>query len=135
MCYHPDNPLEYFAKHHGFFYIKEIFNLPTISIKESFVCPISTDNRFPSFVSLFKQICGLFQEPVNCQAYDTWFSIPPRPRSQKLPLLLSRDEVSRILQATNNLKHHALLAIVYGSGLRVSEAVKLRSEHIDSKKM
>lgn len=66
---------------------------------------------------------------------DTGFSIPPRPRAQKLPMLLSRDEVSRILQATNNLKHHALLAIVYDSGLRVSEAVKLCPEDIDSEKM
>ena len=39
---------------------------------------------------------------------DTGFSIPPRPRSLQLPMLLSRDEVIRILQATNNLKHHAL---------------------------
>ena len=66
---------------------------------------------------------------------DTGFSIPPRPRSHQLPMLLSRDEVIGILKATNNLKHHALLASVYGSGLRVSEAVRLRPEHIDSKKM
>jgi site-specific recombinase XerD len=66
---------------------------------------------------------------------NSGFSIPPRPRSHQLPMLLSRDEIRRIINATNNLKHHALLAIVYGSGLRVSEAVKLRPEHIDSKKM
>lgn len=63
------------------------------------------------------------------------FSIPPRPRSHQLPMLLSRDEVNRILNAPNNLKHRALLAIIYGSGLRVSEAVRLRAEHIDSKRM
>jgi integrase/recombinase XerD len=63
------------------------------------------------------------------------FSIPPRPRSHSLPMLLSRDEVSRILKATTNMKHHTLLALVYGSGLRVSEAVRLCADHIDSKKM
>ncbi|MCE1200292.1 MAG: site-specific integrase [Marinilabiliales bacterium] len=63
------------------------------------------------------------------------FSIPPRPRSHQLPMLLSRDEVNRILNAPDNLKHRALLAIIYGSGLRVSEAVSLRAEHIDSKRM
>jgi site-specific recombinase XerD len=66
---------------------------------------------------------------------NTGFSIPPRPRSHQLPMLLSRDEVSRILNTPDNLKHRALLAIIYGSGLRVSEAVRLRAEHIDSKKM
>lgn len=63
------------------------------------------------------------------------FSIPPRPRSHQLPMLLSKDEISRILKATDNMKHHTLLSLVYGSGLRVSEAVRLRAEHIDSKKM
>jgi site-specific recombinase XerD len=66
---------------------------------------------------------------------NSGFSIPPRPRSHQLPMFLNRDEVRRILNATDNLKHHALLAIIYGSGLRVSEAVRLRAEHIDSKKM
>jgi len=66
---------------------------------------------------------------------NSGFSIPPRPRSKQLPMLLSRDEVRRILKATNNMKHHALLSLIYGSGLRVSEAVRLRAEHIDSEKM
>lgn len=66
---------------------------------------------------------------------NSGFSIPPRPRSHQLPMLLSKDEVNRILKASNNMKHHTLLSIVYGSGLRVSEAVKLRAEHIDSQKM
>ena len=47
-------------------------------------------------------------------------------------MLLSRDEVVRILKATDNLKHHALLALVYFSGLRVSEAVRLRADHIET---
>lgn len=63
------------------------------------------------------------------------FSIPPRPRSHQLPMLLSREEVGSILKATGNLKHQALLTLIYGSGLRVSEAVRLQAEHIDSKKM
>ena len=50
-------------------------------------------------------------------------------------MLLSREEVGRILKATGNLKHLALLTLIYGSGLRVSEAVRLQAEHIDSKKM
>ena len=66
---------------------------------------------------------------------EAGFSIPPRPRSKQLPMLLNKDEVSRILGAAGNLKHQALLALIYGSGLRVSEAVRLRAEHIDSKKM
>lgn len=66
---------------------------------------------------------------------DSEFSIPPRPRSKQLPMLLSKGEVKKILQTTTNIKHRALLATVYGSGLRVSEVVKLRPEHIESNRM
>ena len=66
---------------------------------------------------------------------ESQFSIPPRPRSRQLPMLLSPFEVRSILLATGNLKHKALLAIVYGSGLRVSEAVNLEPHHIESNRM
>ncbi len=63
------------------------------------------------------------------------FSIPPRTRSKTIPMLLGRKEVANILQAHDNLKHRALLTTIYGSGLRVSEAVKLKVEHIESSRM
>jgi len=63
------------------------------------------------------------------------FSIPPRPRSKQLPMLLSREEVKRIITASANIKHRALLTTVYSSGLRASEAVRLKPEHIESGRM
>lgn len=66
---------------------------------------------------------------------ESEFFIPPRPRSKQLPMLLSRKEVAKILRASSNLKHQALLATVYGSGLRVSEVVKLCPEHVESERM
>ena len=59
------------------------------------------------------------------------FSIPPRGRSGKRPGVLSPEEVDRLLAAPRNLKHRALLAMTYGSGLCVSEVVKLQPRHID----
>lgn len=66
---------------------------------------------------------------------ESEFTIPPRPRTRKLPMLLCREEVARIVQAPTNLKHRALLATVYSSGLRVSEVILLRPEHIESSRM
>lgn len=60
------------------------------------------------------------------------FHIPPRGRSHHRPFILSRPDVKQILQAPRNLKHRALLAMVYGSGLRVSEVCHLRPHHIES---
>ncbi len=63
---------------------------------------------------------------------ETGFTIPPRTRSKKIPMLLGQAEVARLLQSPANLKHRALLTIVYSSGLRVSEAVNLKPVHIES---
>ena len=60
------------------------------------------------------------------------FSLPPRGRSRKRPVVLDRATVRRILEAPKSLKHRALLTLVYGSGLRVSEVVKLKPHHIES---
>lgn len=80
--------------------------------------------------------CGLKKYYHGYLRHDTaGFSIPPRPRSRQLPMFLSKDEVRSILAATGNLKHQALLSVIYGSGLRVSEAVRLRVEHIESERM
>jgi len=63
------------------------------------------------------------------------FSIPPRGRSGTRPGILSREEVGRLLAAPRNLKHRALLTMTYGSGLRVSEVVRVRLRDIDRGRM
>ena len=63
------------------------------------------------------------------------FSIPPRGRSRTRPKILSRDEVRRLLDAPRALKHRALLSMVYGSGLRVSEVVNVQPVHVDRGRM
>lgn len=63
------------------------------------------------------------------------FSIPPRGRSGTRPGILSREEVGRLLEAPRNLKHRALLTLTYGSGLRVSEVVRVRLRDIDRGRM
>lgn len=55
-----------------------------------------------------------------------------RPKKDKrLPVVLSQEEVSRILSSVTNIKHRLILMLVYSSGLRVSEVVKLKLEDID----
>lgn len=46
-------------------------------------------------------------------------------RTRKLPIVLSRDEIFRIMGTISNLKHRTMIALAYGAGLRVSEVVKL----------
>jgi len=56
----------------------------------------------------------------------------PRPqREHRLPKVLNEEEILRIFQSVNNIKHRTMLMLTYASGLRVSEVVKLRIEDID----
>lgn len=60
----------------------------------------------------------------------------PRPRKErKLPEILSEDEVLRILQSVENLKHQTILMLIYSAGLRVGEVVRLRVTDIDKERM
>lgn len=56
----------------------------------------------------------------------------PLPRyEKKLPVILSKAEVKALLEAPRNLKHRAMLATMYGAGLRVSEVASLKVSDLD----
>jgi integrase/recombinase XerD len=61
--------------------------------------------------------------------------IPFPRREQRLPLILSKEEVARILSAPLHLKSRALLMTIYATGLRRSEVARLRVSDIDSARM
>jgi integrase/recombinase XerD len=54
---------------------------------------------------------------------------------RRLPVVLSPEEVARLLASTTNIKHRAALSLTYGTGLRRSEVVSLRLTDIDSDRM
>jgi integrase/recombinase XerD len=54
---------------------------------------------------------------------------------RRLPMVLSPDEVARLLAATTCLKHRAALSVAYGAGLRVAEVAALKVADIDSRRM
>ncbi|MGE3599316.1 MAG: tyrosine-type recombinase/integrase [Dehalococcoidia bacterium] len=59
----------------------------------------------------------------------------PRPRLERhLPTVLSKDETARLLGAARHPKHRVLLMLLYSSGLRVGELVRLRAEDVDSER-
>ena len=67
---------------------------------------------------------------------DNMFLEIPRPKSpSRLPKMLSRKEIVKIIDANGNLKHRILLKLCYGMGLRVSELVALKLTDIDSASM
>ncbi|MCW5657104.1 MAG: site-specific integrase [Burkholderiaceae bacterium] len=59
----------------------------------------------------------------------------PVPQPRKLPVVLSCEEVARLIAAAPNLKSQAALSVAYGAGLRASEVISLKVTDIDSERM
>ena len=66
---------------------------------------------------------------------QTRMDIPPRRAQSRLPEVLSREEVDRLLAAVDNIKHRAALMTLYAAGLRLGEGLRLRVQDIDSTRM
>jgi integrase/recombinase XerD len=78
-------------------------------------------------------ICGLrFFYTHTLHRKVTIERIPHPRRERKLPVILRREEVQALLEAPSDLRDRAMLAILYGSGLRVSEVTRLKVADIDS---
>lgn len=59
--------------------------------------------------------------------------LPKKP--QRLPIVLSPEEVQHFLGCVTDVRHHAILTTCYAAGLRISEAVHLKTTDIDSQRM
>ena len=61
--------------------------------------------------------------------------IPRSKVPKKLPVVLAKEEIQAIFLSTKNLKHRAMLMLIYSGGLRLNEATHLKSTDIDGKRM
>ena len=115
-----------------FHYIKDkpIINLTNrdveLFIEDVFVpkqMSISSQRQLISAIKLFKA----FYPECNIEEIKL-----TRPKKSKiLPTVLSKEQIIDILRCTKNLKHRAILAMIYSAGLRISELLNLRLNEID----
>lgn len=74
----------------------------------------------------------LYLQVLKWDQFDIPIQTPKRP--QKIPELLTRQEVKQIIEACDAYKHRLMLLTCYGCGLRVSELVALKVRHIDGER-
>ena len=88
---------------------------------------VSTINQtINAFRILFQDVLGISWETIKIK----------RPRKNKhLPVILSKEEVSKMIELTVNIKHKAIMAVLYSSGVRREELLNLQPSDIDSKCM
>ena len=85
--------------------------------------------KLPTYI---QAVCGLrffYRHTLNRKIDIERIPLPRYER--KLPVILSKEEVRALLEAPRNLGHRAILATLYGAGLRVSEVTNLRVADLD----
>lgn len=110
--------------------INEITNDDLIKFNNDYILQkrlsASYQNQIVNGVKLFFQIIEHSKLKVD---------LVHRPKREKvLPNVLSKEEVRSILHAPSNIKHRAMLSLIYSCGLRRSELINLKPVHIDSKR-
>jgi len=81
-------------------------------------------------------LCGIkfFFEHTLRRDWKTFELVRP-PKEKKLPVVLSQEEVGRVLGCLNSFRHHVCLSTIYSCGLRLSEGVQLQIADLDSDRM
>ncbi|SDH66750.1 tyrosine-type recombinase/integrase [Winogradskyella thalassocola] len=84
---------------------------------------ISSHRQCISALKYFTAFC-------NVEDFDSQNIERPK-KSKYLPVVLSKEEVIDLLQVTKNLKHRAIIGLIYSSGLRIGELLNLQLRDID----
>ncbi len=117
---------EYFGKSPAKMGAEEIRRFQLYLLQEKRLAPGTVEMRMSALRFLYKKV--LKRRDLT---YDD-LVFPKTPR--KLPLVLSQEEVKRLIEAAPNLQYRTLLMLLYGTGLRRAEASLLKVSDIDSER-
>ena len=118
---------EYFGKSPEQLGAGEIRQFQLHLLKEKKLAPGTVEGRMSALRFLYKKT--LKRRDI---AYDD-LVFPKTPR--KLPVVLSPEEITRMIEAAPNLMHRTILMVLYGTGMRRTEASLLKVNDIDSERM
>ncbi len=120
--------LKLFLRYHSDKNVTEITNEDLIVFNNNYIL---ANKLSPSFQNQVVNAVKLFFRTIENKQLNP--ELIHRPKRQKvLPNVLSKEEVKAILNSHNNIKHKAMLSLIYSCGLRCGELLALKPEHIDS---
>lgn len=112
-----------------FRYIKNVKKDPDVSLIKKYLLEKQGRGQAPQTINLHLNAIKyfyreIFKSPVRV---DIKFA----KTSKKLPVVLSRDEIEKIISVIKNKKHRLMIALSYGAGLRVSEIINLKIKDVN----
>ncbi|MBS3136232.1 tyrosine-type recombinase/integrase [Candidatus Woesearchaeota archaeon] len=90
---------------------------------------VSDLKKKPASVGLILSALKFFYSTVLDR--NIFYKISRPKRAKKLPTVINKWDISKMIELTSNKKHRLLIEVLYGSGLRVSEAVTLKRDDIN----
>jgi site-specific recombinase XerD len=108
-----------------------IDELSADQVKDFLQYSITERNLSVSYINQVISAVKILQKDVLGKEWESIKIKRPR-RVKKLPVVLSKEEIKSMIETTRNLKHRAILAVIYSAGLRISELINLRPSDIDS---
>jgi len=108
---------------------KEAMSITYADIRKFIFHMKDVENKKPSTSNCYTAAIRFFFEDTLGYVWDSK-KIPKMKRDRQLPEVLTHEQVQLLIDSTENYKHKAILAVIYSSGLRISEACRLRYEDI-----
>ena len=106
----------------------------TLEDADTFLTMKRLEGRSPETHNHYRSSIKFLYKRVLKIAWDDE-EVPAMKRERNLPAVLTPAEINAVIDATPNLKHKAIIATMYSSGLRVSEVVHLHYEDISRTNM
>jgi site-specific recombinase XerD len=104
----------------------------TIDVIEKYLIFLLNERKVSAshYKHVVRGLTVLFNEIYN-KNFKT-LNLVKAPKRIRIPVVLSKQEINRILDNVSNMKHKAIFITIYSAGLRVDEAVKLTKDSIES---
>ena len=113
---------------------KSLYEITTEDFKSKLHFMITVTGSSTSTINQLISAFKIFYVDVCHREWEEFHVKRPR-KEKKLPIVLSLEEVERMISVTNNLKHKAILMLTYSAGLRRMEVLQIKPKDIDSQRM
>lgn len=112
-----------------FIYLKQDFERVDVDKIRQYLLKKQEKGYSPQTVNLHLNSIKFFYREMVKSPHQ--INIKFAKRSKKLPIVLSKPEIERLINSVPNAKHRLLISLSYGAGLRVSEAINLKVKDLD----
>ena len=117
-----------------YFFKKPLNTVDETELHRYFYHMVHTKKISYSYQRQIAMALKLYYKEMFGQSINLEFLFPSR-KPEKLPVVIAKKDILKILQKANNTKHKSMIALTYSSGLRVGELIDLKIGDIDSSRM